>query len=186
MKHYKLLYITAAIIVLDQVTKFLVKSSMHLNESIPIISNYLRLTYIENTGMAFGIQFGENIFFTIFAIIASIMIFVYLLKMKGEHWIARLAVAIILGGAIGNLTDRIIRGGVVDFIDCEFFDIHIPAFKLLFINFPGYGLDRWPVYNIADAAVTVGMVLLLIFVLWYDKKEDEISPRNDSQEEMIR
>jgi signal peptidase II len=159
---------------------------MHLNESIPILNNFLRLTYIENTGMAFGIQFGENIFFTVFSVIASILILFYLFKMKEEYLIARLAVAIILGGAIGNLTDRIIRGGVVDFIDCEFFDIHLPAFKLLFINFPGYRLDRWPVYNVADAAVTVGMVLLLIFVVWYDKKDEEISLNHDSTDEMIR
>lgn len=185
MKHLKLLYITVFIIVLDQVTKYLIKTSMHLNESIPILNDFLRLTYIENTGMAFGIQFGENLFFTIFAVIASIVILVYMLRMKGEHLIARLAVAVILGGAIGNLSDRIIHGGVVDFIDCEFFDIHIPAFKLLFIHFPGYILDRWPVYNVADIAVTTGMVLLLIFVLWYDKKE-EITLHHDSRDEMIR
>ena len=187
MKNYRILSITALIIVLDQVTKLLVKNSMHLYQSIPILGDLLRLTYIENTGMAFGIQFGENAFFTIFAIIASLLILFYLFTMKGEHFLARLAVAMILGGAIGNLTDRIIRGGVVDFIDGEFFDIRIPAFKVLFINFPGYSMDRWPVYNVADIAVTLGMVLLFIFIFLEDTKKKKAETVNDlQQEEMIR
>jgi signal peptidase II len=186
MKQYRILYITLIIVVLDQITKLLIKSSMTLNQSIPVLGDFLRFTYIENTGMAFGIQFGEKTFFTLFAIIASILILFYLFKMKGEHFLARLSVAMILGGAIGNLVDRVIRGGVVDFIDGEFFDIHIPSFKFLSLTFPGYDMERWPVYNIADMAVTAGMIVLLIFIA-IDKETPAIpQSENESEQEIIR
>ena len=157
---------------------------MSLNESIPILGDFLRFTYIENTGMAFGIQLGEKSFFTVFAFIASILILIYLFRIKGEHFWARLSVAMILGGAIGNLVDRFIRDGVVDFIDGEFFDIHIPSFNLFSFTFPGYEMDRWPVYNVADIAVTVGMIILLIFIAFDQEKNPQ--SENTLDQDMIR
>jgi signal peptidase II len=186
MKQYRILFVTVIIVILDQITKYIIKSSMTLNQSIPVLGNFLRFTYIENTGMAFGIQFGEKSFFTVFAIIASILILFYLFKIKGEHFFARLAVSMILGGAIGNLVDRLIRGGVVDFIDGEFFDIHIPSFKLLSLTFPGYDMERWPVYNIADIAVTAGMVILLAFIIFDKDVKDVPQSESTSEQEIIR
>ena len=160
---------------------------MDLHQSIPVIGDFFRLTYVENPGMAFGISFGNNSFFTVFALIASIAILVYMFKLKGEHHYARFAMAVIFGGAIGNLTDRFIRGSVVDFLDLEFFNISIPTFKFLFINFPGYSLTRWPVFNVADMAVTIGMVILFIFILTEKELEEEESGvPGDSETEMIR
>ena len=75
------------------------------------------------------------------------------------------ALALIMGGAIGNLIDRLFAGRVVDFLDVEFFDISIPAFELLFLSFPGFALTRWPVFNIADSAVTCGMILIAWMIL---------------------
>ena len=72
----------------------------------------------------------------------------------------------ISAGAIGNLTDRFIYGRVIDFLDFEFFDIHIPAFSFLFFNFPGYSMTRWPVFNVADMAVTSGMIIIISYLIF--------------------
>jgi len=182
MKSLKILLITVTVLLLDQVTKIVIHNSMHLYQSIPLFGDFFRITYVENTGMAFGIKVGHGGFFTVFAVIASLAIMFYLFKMRGEKFTARFSMALILGGAIGNLWDRIIRGSVVDFFDFEFFDINIPAFQFLFLDFPGYSLNRWPVFNIADIAITVGMIILFIFILM--EKPQEI-PERVGDAEMI-
>ncbi|HPG41661.1 MAG TPA: signal peptidase II [bacterium] len=171
MKYKSVLFISLVVFVLDQITKYMIKTSMLLHESIPVLGDFFRITFVENTGMAFGISFGKNIFFTIFAAIASVAILVYFFTIKGKYLFARTAMAIIFGGALGNLVDRIFRGSVVDFLDFEFININIPAFDLLFIHFPGYSMTRWPVFNIADIAITTGMILLLIFIA-FDKENE--------------
>jgi len=171
----RVLIVSAAIVLSDQITKLLVKGfsipllgvsvqGMQYGASKPVIGNLFRLTYIENPGMAFGIDLGGKWFFSIFSILASVAIFVYLYRAREEALGFRVSLALILGGAIGNLIDRVFYGvffsegplfygKVVDFFDIDFFNIS--AF--------GYHLSRWPVFNIADAAVTIGVLLLLIF-----------------------
>ena len=171
----KVLYVTLSVVVADQLTKLLVRGlhipglginiiGMPLYSSKPIIGNFLRFTYIENPGMAFGIDFGWRSFFAIFSIIASLAIFLYLYKVRQESRVVRFSLALILGGAIGNLIDRVFygplfdgtaffHGRVVDFIDFNFFN-----FSLF-----GYNFSRFPVFNIADASVTIGVIMLLIF-----------------------
>lgn len=170
----RILFVTLGIIFADQMTKFLVKGisipffnidikGLPLGTSIPIFGDTLRLTYIENAGMAFGIDVGGKLFFSLFSILASVGILIYLYRMRNEHFAFRLSLAMILGGALGNLIDRVFYGvcygegtlfygKVVDFIDADFFNI-----SLL-----GYHLNRWPVFNIADASVTCGVLLLLL------------------------
>ncbi len=118
-------------------------------ESVKILGDILRFTFIKNPGMAFGIQIGNRMFFTIFASIASIVILIYLFRLKPEHHWTRFALASILGGAVGNLIDRIVYKEVIDFIDLRFI--------------------RWPVFNVADIAVTIGMVILIVFVIFDNK-----------------
>jgi len=183
MKSLKILVVTAAVVLLDQITKFVIHRSMQLYDSFQVLGDFFRITYVENSGMAFGIQVARSGFFTVFAVIASVAIMVYLFRMKGEHLLARFSMAMILGGAIGNVWDRLVRGSVVDFLDFEFFDVNIPAFKFLFIDFPGYSLDRWPVFNVADMGITIGMALLFIFIL-FEKEEEELTPAGEA--EMIR
>lgn len=171
----RILYVTLGIVVADQITKLLVKgfavpslgiayNGYPVGTSFSVIGDFVRLTYIENPGMAFGIDFGGKMFLTLFSIAASIGIFLYLLRIRNESFIVRLSLAMILGGALGNLIDRIFYGvlygeaplfygKVVDFFDVDFFNI----------NFLGYSITRWPVFNIADATVSVGVVLLLLF-----------------------
>ncbi|HLF19594.1 MAG TPA: signal peptidase II [Bacteroidota bacterium] len=171
----RVLYVTGVIIILDQLTKLLVKgftvpfldfyhSGMQLGASVPILGDFLRLTFIENPGMAFGIDIGGRLFLTIFSVIASIGILVYLYRIREESLAVRAPLAMILGGAIGNLIDRIFYGvvfgegslfygKVVDFIDVDFFNIEFASFHI----------SRWPVFNIADASVSTGVLILLVF-----------------------
>ena len=170
----RILYLSLSIIIADQVTKLMVKgisvpwlglqlNGLQLGSSRPILGDFFRLTYIENPGMAFGIDIGGKLFFSIFSLVASIAIIFYLYSVRNEKLGFRIALALILGGAIGNLIDRALYGvlfneaplffgKVVDFLDVDFFDIDLL----------GVHLTRWPVFNIADASVTSGVLLLLL------------------------
>ena len=174
MKHLRVLWVTAAIFILDQVTKLYIEHTMRLHQSFPVFGNFFRITYVENHGMAFGIQPAHGGLLTVVAVIVSLMIMYYLYQMKREKLSARVALAAILGGAIGNLFDRIRRGSVVDFLDSDFFNIRIPEFKLWFIEFDGYAMQRWPVFNVADIAITLGMILLFV-VVFTEKEEKELA-----------
>ena len=172
--------IIAVIVILDQITKYIVKSSMHLYESINLLGDFLKFTYIENPGMAFGIQFENKFWFTVLSVVAAGIVVFYLLRMTNERYVFRFSLALILGGAIGNLIDRLAFGKVVDFIDVEFIDITLPSFNLWIISFPGYDMTRWPVFNIADSAVTCGMILLTWMVLTQKPQlEQEIVSKGD-------
>ena len=170
----RILYLSICIVLADQATKLFVKGismplvGLHIEgyrygSSMEILGDFLRLTYIENPGMAFGIDIGGKLFFSIFSVLASIGILVYLVKARHEPQGFRISLALILGGAVGNLIDRVFYGvifgeaalfygKVVDFIDVDFFNVS------LF----GYHLSRWPVFNIADASVTIGVLLMLV------------------------
>lgn len=191
----KIFYITFFIVLLDQITKLLVKginipflginiSGMRLYDSFNVIGDFFRITYIENPGMAFGIDFGESakIYLTLFSLFASIAITFYLIKHKNAPLSLRLPLALILGGAVGNLIDRmfygvifneapLFYGKVVDFLDFDFFNIS------LF----GYTYDRWPIFNIADMSVSIGVILMLI--LNREKKESETLSVNSEKVE---
>jgi len=146
------LAISASVVTLDQITKLIVKHHFFLGESIEVLGDLLRFTYIENPGMAFGIRIGGGSFFTVFASIATAVIVFYLYRIRRERLSSRLSLALILGGAIGNLIDRFAYGRVIDFIDI------------------GVGDTRWPVFNIADSGVTIGMIILISFVLFEREK----------------
>ena len=151
------LLFTVFVVALDQITKFLIKTRFYYGESIEIFGDFFRFTYIQNEGMAFGIRFGGRLFFTIFASLASVIILIYLYRMRNERFFPRLSLALILGGAMGNLIDRFAYGAVIDFIDV------------------GFGNTRWPVFNIADSGVTIGMIIL-IFVVLFEKEKQESKP----------
>ena len=186
MKQYWIFLVTLIVIILDQATKAIVRTVFQLHESVPVLGNFLKLTFVENTGMAFGITFAKSGFFAVFAAIASLTILVYLYRMKGDKLPTRIALALILGGALGNLIDRVLYGKVVDFIDSDFFNIHLSAKKILFFNFPGYYMDRWPVYNIADAAVTIGMIILIVMVILEKDSQKHDDEHLQNHEQIVR
>lgn len=177
MKQLRVLFVTAVVVILDQITKYYIHKTMSLHQTIPVVGDFFRITYVENTGMAFGIQTAHSGLLTGVAVIVSLFIMYYLFQMKKEKPAARVALAAILGGAIGNLYDRITRGSVVDFLDSDFFDIRIPEINFGAFQFDGYMMNRWPVFNVADIAITLGMVLLFI-VVFTEKEEDRESARD--------
>jgi signal peptidase II len=169
------LLLSLLIVVCDQVSKMLIHGvsipafgiawqGIPYGTSIPVFGDFLRLTYIENSGMAFGIDVGGKIFFSLFSLVASVAIIAYLYRVRNAPLGFRLSLALILGGAVGNLIDRmfygmffgygsLFGGRVVDFVDVDFFNI------TLF----GHHLTRFWVFNVADASVTIGVILLLLF-----------------------
>lgn len=182
----KVLWITFTVIAADQLSKLYIKgisipflniklTGMYHGESIPVIGNFFKITFIENPGMAFGFDPGSGYKFwvSLFSLAASIGLFIYLFSAREKPLSLRIAIAMILGGAVGNLIDRalygiffnyapLFYGKVVDFLDFDFFD-----FSIL-----GRNYDRWPIFNLADASVTIG-VLILLFFYKQVKKEDE-------------
>ena len=143
-KKYALIFSVAlSVALLDQFAKFFVTHNFKLHESVPIIKNILRITYIINTGSAFGLFQGFNLIFILFSIVVIIAIFYYMAKKIENKKILQFAVGLLLGGTLGNLIDRILHGAVIDFID----------FRI------------WPVFNVADSAVTISIILLVI-ILW--------------------
>lgn len=171
----KIYFIIAIILVLlDQLTKIAVKgfnlfgiehSGMMLGESIPVFGDFLRITFVENEGMAFGIKFGAGkIFLSLFSVFASIALGIFLQKLKNYSAFAKVPIMLIFSGAIGNLIDRVFYGvfysesplfygKVVDFIQVDIPDISIF----------GMTYTHWPVFNIADSCVTCGVILLILF-----------------------
>jgi len=162
-----LIYLTIiTVVVLDQLSKYIIKSTMNLYDSFSVLGDFFRITYIENAGMAFGVQMQNKVLFTILSVAAAVIVLIYLIRLPKERFIFRFSLALIMGGAIGNLIDRIFFGRVVDFLDVEFFDISLPAFNFWFIDFPGYSMTRWPVFNVADSAVTIGMIFIAWFIVF--------------------
>ncbi|HEX2167656.1 MAG TPA: signal peptidase II [Longimicrobiales bacterium] len=151
--------VLAGVLLLDVSTKMLVQEHFMLYQQMEIVGDYVRLTYIYNPGAAFGIHLGEHsrIIFLVLSLVA-------LAALIGMYWFTPLgdrvrlaAIALICGGAVGNLIDRIrSESGVVDFIDV------------------GVGTIRWPVFNVADVAVTTGAVILALS-LW--KEEQQVEQR---------
>lgn len=158
--------IIISILSLDQITKYITKTSMELGQSIHVLGNFFRFTYVENPGMAFGLRVENTTLFMILSLVAAGLVFYYLYKLRNEAWPLQLAISMIAAGAIGNLTDRFLRGSVVDFMDFEFIDITIPAFNLLGYDFAGYYMTRWPVFNVADMAVSGGMIIIFAFIMF--------------------
>jgi signal peptidase II len=146
---------------------------MYLGQMIPVTGDFFRITFVENPGMAFGYDPGSKfkLIISVFSLVASIGLIFYLYVIRDKSRSLKIAIALILGGAVGNLIDRtfyglffdyspLFYGKVVDFFDVDFFD-----FTLF-----GRSYDRWPVFNIADAAVTIGV---LVLVLFYKKHQEE-------------
>ena len=157
--------IIGIMVILDQVSKYVIKAQMNIEDSIPVLGSFFQITYIENDGAAFGVQLGSPKLFIMLSVIAAILVFYYLLRMRDKNWLPQLALAFIAAGAIGNLTDRFIHGKVVDFLDVEFFDIFIPSFNILGYTFSEYSMTRWPIFNVADIAITCGMIIIISYLI---------------------
>jgi signal peptidase II len=132
----------AVIIALDQWTKSLASSRLLLGVPVPLLGDTVRFTLVHNTGAAFGLFPGSRVPFIVISILAILVVFYLFLRETYRSLANRILLGCILGGAIGNLLDRVRLGWVVDFIDM------------------GAGTVRWPVFNVADSAVTLGVIFL--------------------------
>ncbi len=183
----RILYFSFFIVIVDQVTKFFVKGlnipslgialkGINYGSSVNVIDKVFQLTYIENPGIAFGIEFGGKPLRAIITLVATIMIIYLIYKNRNKGLFVRLAYAFVLGGALGNLinrmfdgliygTDSFLYGNVVDF-----FHIPGPVVHLL-----GRTFYSWPVFNIADISVTIGFLMLIFgYNKFFVKKSDDV------------
>ncbi len=159
-----ILYIVAStVIVLDQWSKNIVKANLEVNTyfaPIPEIQHLFRITHVTNTGMAFGLFPGGSWLFTLLAPIVSIAIIIYNQKLELGNRLLRLALGLQLGGAVGNLIDRLTQGFVTDFMD----------------------FGPWPVWNIADLSVVTGTILLA-FILFQEEREAKNNQQLETETE---
>ncbi len=158
-KKWKILTFTSlSVIFLDQLTKYIISRTMHLGQSIKVINPFFSITYIKNPNAAFGISIGPPVLMMILTSVATILLIVYFFRLREKGLLIYLGLAMIIGGAIGNLIDRIRMKQVIDFIE-----IGVRKFK-------------WPVFNIADSFVTIGIIAILwVWIFVKNKKENEDS-----------
>jgi len=142
-------------VLLDQISKVIVRMHMEQFDSFDVLGGFFRITYVLNPGIAFGIKVKNPVVFTILSILACIGIIIYLIRNWQEDIKIKISLALILGGAVGNLIDRILFGEVVDFLD--------------------FGINhiRWPVFNIADSSVVIGMIMLFICAFFLSDKDNK-------------
>jgi signal peptidase II len=160
----KWLWLSLLAIILDQGSKLAISSSMQLYQSIQIMP-YFNLTYVHNTGAAFSFlsEAGgwQRWFFAGLALVISAVIAVWLARLKPHETLLAVALSLVLGGAIGNLIDRLAYGYVIDFLDVYYQTWH------------------WPAFNIADSAITLGVILMLVesFGFWKPEEPEEDAAR---------
>ena len=137
-----LFLLTIPLYILDQLTKWATLAYIPLHHEIPIIPGFFNLVHVTNTGSAFGLMRGWFNFHVVFGTIMAVVMFVLLFR-KSTDQLTRFASALILSGIFGNITDRIIHGHVIDFLDFYI------------------GRHHWPAFNIADSAIVIAVALLL-------------------------
>lgn len=138
------------IAVADQLIKFAVLKNITSADIITVIPKVLQLVFVKNTGAAFSLFSGKTYVLSMISIAVCAVVLWYLLKKKPQNRLLLISLGMILGGAVGNLADRVFRNYVVDYME------------LCFV--------RFPVFNLADVAITVGAVLLMIYVIFFDNK----------------
>jgi signal peptidase II len=148
------LIIAALVIALDQITKLWVRSQLGLYESVPVIG-CLSLTHVRNTGSAFGLFANQAFLLTLVAIVGLVTIMLFYRYLSRSSILGISALGLVFGGAVGNLIDRLRFGYVTDFVDVRLWrDFH------------------WPAFNVADSAITVGSIMLAIFIFFTIRKRD--------------
>ena len=153
-------WVSLIVIILDQISKYVVRDFLELGQIIKLSPKLIWLTYVQNTGAAFSFSFGNPLLNRILFIIISFIAitFIIYLSIKSKNRLELLSFALILGGALGNLVDRIFIGSVTDFIWCDFPDII---------------MTRWPVFNIADSSIVIAIVLMIASTLFQKEKHEE-------------
>ncbi|MCJ7662783.1 MAG: signal peptidase II [Desulfobacterales bacterium] len=155
-KYWILLIVLVILLALDQASKLLIERHFPLYQARQVIPGFFAITHVQNRGAAFGLLAnlpGSGILFVVISLIAIAFIIAYFRSIKAEEVWTPLCLALVLTGAMGNLIDRFRLGGVVDFLD---------------VYYKGW---HWPAFNVADASITIGVLLLALKILWGEKKE---------------
>jgi len=154
--------VAGLVVLADQVTKHLVRADLRPGQSLslsPSLSPLFRVTYVTNSGGAFGLFPDWSHVYIVVAVIVIVALIWYYLQLSDGRWLTTLALGLQLGGAMGNLIDRLRFGGsVIDFIDLNF-----------------WPLRRWPVFNIADASIVTGVIALTLVMIWEEWQEERTS-----------
>lgn len=149
---------TAALVLLaDQVTKYLVATRLEVGQPwnpVSWLAPVFSITHVTNTGVAFGLLQGLGNVFVIAHVVAAVVIIVYSRRLPPGQWPLRTVLGLALGGALGNLVDRVRQGYVVDFIDVNF-----------------WPFTEFPVFNVADSSIVVGVALLIGLLMWEERQE---------------
>ena len=166
-RHGVLGLISLATVSLDQASKAHIMQTMRLHESISVIPSFFSLTYIRNPGAAFGFLASSStdfrlLFFAVASLVAAVVLGTIFWRLPQNDWLGQISIAGILGGAIGNLLDRLRLGEVVDFLD-------------FYVN--GY---HWPAFNVADAAITVGVFVLALRLVMEKKHGEQVLQQDGS------
>lgn len=149
--------ISIILLCIDQISKLLVVNLLTKTDSITIIKNFFYLTYINNDGAAFSILVGKRILLILIAVLVIVMLIRYIKKNNIQNKLELVSISLIIGGSLGNLMDRVVRGYVIDFLD----------FKIFNYNFP--------IFNLADTFIVIGVFLLLLKEI---RKENNLDSRN--------
>lgn len=136
--------VVSLVLMLDQITKWLIRTNFHPYETRPVFGDIFHLTYYQNTGVAFGLFQGYSPLIAVFSVLAIGFLLYFSRQVRAEK-IMLVSLGLVIGGACGNLVDRIVLSGVVDFLDF------------------GFGEYRWPAFNVADICISTGIALLVLF-----------------------
>ena len=147
--------IALAVILIDQVTKWMIVKEMYYGKSITVIENFLYITSHRNRGAAWGILQGQMWFFYLITVVVVVGLIIYIQKLKKQDKWFGIALALMLGGAIGNFIDRVVRKEVVDFVNTYIFTYD------------------FPIFNVADSALVVGVIIMFIMTLFEGKMKKE-------------
>ncbi len=169
MKKWRvLIFISGSVLLLDQLTKYLINSRFSMSEKKELIPGFFDLVHYRNPGAAFGMFVGWNsttrsVFLSLVSLFAFVFLIYYFHKTPSKEKKVLVSLSLIFGGAIGNLIDRIFRGSVIDFLLLHWRD------KVTHFEWFGksYSLELvWPAFNVADSAITIGVILLLMVNLF--------------------
>jgi signal peptidase II len=156
------LLVAGVVIALDQWTKMLVRANLPKFDFVPVLGDFFGWQHVDNYGASFGLFQDARLVLTVVAIVVTLAILVYVRYVPQEQVVMRVLLGLMVGGAVGNLIDRVMRGYVTDFIV-----MRIP------------GVYAWPNFNIADMAIVVGTILLAVYIIWEDTRAARAAKSRD-------
>ena len=182
----RVLWISGLVVLLDQSTKQLVLRTMYRGQQIPVLGDWLKFTFTENPGMAFGITPGPTAMVTVFSMLATALIVFYLYRVRKDYYPYRASLALILGGAVGNIIDRLfygdalLSGKVVDFIHVNLWSGFLPE-SIPLVG--GMYISLFPIWNVADMGIVCGVASVVLLHKKYGEYMREQTERDAAANE---